>query len=115
MFPKSPKFFNKNIEFCHVPQRKVRTANHPPPHPQQYNWRFLWVESICEAFLSQTDISGCKSELRSGDKNLSQNGINQYIRLAVGNVWSIDDFCFTGYLKWKLKDRSSLVPQVGTE
>ena len=33
MFPKSPNFINKNIEFSHVSQRNVTAANATPPHP----------------------------------------------------------------------------------
>ena len=51
MFPESPFFFNKDIEFPDVLQRNVTAAALSSTHTQTYNWRFLWVKLICEASL----------------------------------------------------------------
>ena len=81
LFKMFPKFFNKNIEFFHRVTKKRHSRHPPPPHPypQTYNWRFLWVKTICEVSLSwstsllavyksnvvcPTNWSGSKHEVR---------------------------------------------------
>ena len=73
MFPKSPKFFHKTIEFSHMSQRNATAAaDHPPPPPPIVQLTFLcckidmWILIILVEQLIYTGISNfCLEVARS--------------------------------------------------